>query len=186
MKKLITVVAVVALLTAACGDAGTESADIDEAPATSLAAPDDTATTTVPDSVTATTAAEQPILREDAEAKSVPTTIPGGSSDPVEEDVSQPVSHPDPNVAIAMTDLVARFGVAADGIKVVSVEEVTWSDGSLGCPLPGMRYTQALVNGTRIVLESDGRSYQYHSGPNREPFYCANPADPVGGEYGDL
>jgi hypothetical protein len=40
-----------------------------------------------------------------------------------------------------------------------------------------MRYTQALVNGSRIVLETDGRQYFYHQGAGRAPFWCENPAE---------
>ena len=49
-------------------------------------------------------------------------------------------------------------------ITVVSTDEVTWRDGSIGCPEPGMNYTQALVPGVRVVLELDGVRYEYHAG----------------------
>ncbi|MFK4084650.1 hypothetical protein ACI2LF_11110 [Kribbella sp. NPDC020789] len=87
-----------------------------------------------------------------------PTGTPGGTA-----------------VEQATADLATKLGVQAAGVKVVSAEEVTWSDGSLGCPEPGMRYTQALVNGMRIVLEADGKRYEYHSGGARPPFLCENP-----------
>ncbi|MET7280382.1 hypothetical protein ABZS29_19245 [Kribbella sp. NPDC005582] len=87
-----------------------------------------------------------------------PTGTPGGTA-----------------VEQATADLVAKLGVQATAVKVVSAEEITWSDGSLGCPEPGMRYTQALVNGMRIVLEADGKRYEYHSGGARPPFLCENP-----------
>lgn len=86
----------------------------------------------------------------------------------------------DPIAQPAVTDLANRLGVDESAIKVVSVEEVTWSDGSLGCPEPGMMYTQALENGSLIVLEIDGTEYEYHSGVGRDPFYCATPIPPVG------
>jgi hypothetical protein len=60
-------------------------------------------------------------------------------------------------------------------VTVVSSSEVTWPDGSLGCPEPGMNYTQALVQGSRIVLEAGGKQYHYHSGGTRPPFLCTNP-----------
>ena len=43
-----------------------------------------------------------------------------------------------------------------DQVKVLTVESVTWSDGSLGCPEPGMMYTQALVRGHRIRVDAAG------------------------------
>lgn len=80
----------------------------------------------------------------------------------------------------AKADLAARLGVQPGQITVVSSEEVTWPDGSLGCPQPGMNYTQALVNGTRIVLAADGKQYHYHAGGRRGPFLCTNPRPPLG------
>jgi hypothetical protein len=62
---------------------------------------------------------------------------------------------------------------------VVSSEEVTWRDASLGCPQPGMNYAQMLTNGTRIVLEAAGQQYNYHSGSHGAPFLCANPQPPL-------
>ena len=40
---------------------------------------------------------------------------------------------------------------------------MTWSDGSLGCPRPGQVYTQALVPGYQVVLEVEGRQYDYRA-----------------------
>jgi len=94
--------------------------------------------------------------------------------------------HPSGPVAAAITDLATRLGVDESAVRLVSQEEVTWPDGSLGCPQPDMSYIQVLVNGSLIVLEVNGTSYEYHSGGGRGPFYCPNPTDPVSGDYGDV
>jgi hypothetical protein len=78
-------------------------------------------------------------------------------------------------VEVAKADLAKRLGIGAGEVTVVSATEVTWSDGSLGCPEPGMNYTQALVEGSRIILEAAGKQYHYHSGGSRPPFLCTNP-----------
>lgn len=80
-------------------------------------------------------------------------------------------------LSAAISDLATRLGVDPGRIHVESRQEVTWRDGSLGCPKPGMRYTQALVNGYRIVLDCDGKSYAYHGAGGRLPFLCERPAD---------
>lgn len=72
----------------------------------------------------------------------------------------------------ATSDLARRLGVDEDDVEVLRVEAVTWPDGSLGCPQPGMVYTQALVEGHRIVLSHAERVYLYHSGPGQPPFLC--------------
>ncbi len=43
-------------------------------------------------------------------------------------------------------------GVAASAMTVLRAEAVTWPDGSLGCPDPGMQYTQALVPGYWVEI----------------------------------
>jgi hypothetical protein len=63
----------------------------------------------------------------------------------------------------ARSDLRGRIGAAADGAAVVVGQEVVWSDGSLGCPVRGQAYTQALVPGFWIVLEAAGERYDYRA-----------------------
>jgi hypothetical protein len=86
-------------------------------------------------------------------------------------------------VDVAAADLVSRFELAdvssTNPIVVTVVEEVTWPDASLGCPMKDMQYAQVLTPGTRIVLEHGGRSYAYHAGVGSDPFYCARPGSPL-------
>lgn len=86
-----------------------------------------------------------------------------------------------PVVEQSRADLAARLDVEASSIEVAATERVTWRDGSLGCPQPGMMYTQALVEGTRVVLEHDARIYDYHAGADDESFLCENPDSEDGG-----
>ena len=81
-----------------------------------------------------------------------------------------------PEELAALADLAAREGVDPATITVVSTDEVTWRDGSLGCPEPGMNYTQALVPGVRVVLELDGVRYEYHAGGRRLDLPVREPA----------
>lgn len=101
----------------------------------------------------------------------------GAEADPTEEPsvTSAPSSSPSGPAADAVGDLATRLGVEADSIEVVSEEAVTWRDGSLGCAKPGFAYTQALVEGSRIMLRADGTDYEYHSGGAEPPFWCEKP-----------
>lgn len=57
---------------------------------------------------------------------------------------------------------VARLaGIPVDQVTVVSAEAVTFPDGSLGCPLPGMAYTQVLTDGYKVVAEAGGKTYDF-------------------------
>ena len=78
----------------------------------------------------------------------------------------------DQQVKGAITDLAARIGVAEDTIKVKGARSVQWSSGAMGCPKPGMNYTQALVPGVRLLLEVKGEVYYYHGRNGRKLFYC--------------
>jgi len=69
-------------------------------------------------------------------------------------------------------DLATRLSVANEGIEVVTARRVTWGDGSIGCPEPGMMYTQALVPGFYIHLRHDGKDAYYHVGSNGQPMHC--------------
>lgn len=48
-------------------------------------------------------------------------------------------------------------------ITVLSSERVTWNDGSLGCPMPGRCYTQALVPGFLIWLQIEDSIFEVHT-----------------------
>jgi L-amino acid N-acyltransferase YncA len=80
--------------------------------------------------------------------------------------------------AHAVDDLAQRLGVDRRAVTVVRDEEVTWPDGSIGCPQPGMSYTQALVEGRLIILEAGGENYEYHAGRSGKPFLCDKPTPP--------
>jgi len=83
-----------------------------------------------------------------------------------------------PFVDQAAADLAARMDVPVARIKTLEAEYVTWGDGALGCPEPGMMYTQALVPGYLIVLGLHDREYRYHGARGRAPAYC--PAERAG------
>ena len=88
-------------------------------------------------------------------APGVPTLPPGGML----SDGEAPASV----LADITADVVERAGVEESAITVVRSQAVTWSDGSLGCPQPGMNYTQALVDGYWVVLEAEGVAYDYRA-----------------------
>jgi hypothetical protein len=113
---------------------------------------------------------------ETAQTGGTPTMTPTGSS----SSSPRPETPSDDLVNQAKADLTKQVGIDAAEIVVVSSEEVTWPDGSLGCPKPGMRYTQALVPGHRTILEAGGKRYHYHSGGHRAPFLCEHPQPPIG------
>jgi len=75
----------------------------------------------------------------------------------------------------AQEDLAERLNVSIETIEFLKFEDMIWPDGSLGCPVPGMAYTQVLVEGYRILLQYADQVYAYHGGGSRPPFLCQNP-----------
>jgi hypothetical protein len=65
-------------------------------------------------------------------------------------------------------DAASRTGVARDAITVQEAEAMTWTTGALGCPSPGVMYTQALVNGWRVIVVAGTKRIDYRvSAPGR-------------------
>lgn len=82
---------------------------------------------------------------------------------------------PDSVVQTLVADLAGRLGVEPGAIAVASAEAVTWPDGSLGCPQPGMVYQQVLVEGYRVVLAVGDATYPYHGAGSGSFVLCERP-----------
>jgi hypothetical protein len=94
----------------------------------------------------------------------------GGPPPAVEEKIV--TKTPAAMIEAALDDAANRSTTARADIKVISEEAVTWPDGSLGCPQPGMLYTQALVPGYRIVLQAGEQTLNYHAMSRGKPVFC--------------
>lgn len=81
-----------------------------------------------------------------------------------------PTDLPDTRWDAIVADLTTRGATGEP--TLVSAEAVTWPNGALGCASPGQTYTQALVDGMRVVVEVDGTSYDYRFGSGDEPKLC--------------
>jgi hypothetical protein len=107
----------------------------------------------------------------DAPKPSLASQSPSSSDAGASGDSSLAASIIDPIVADAAT----QAGVDPSGVTIVSAHAETFSDGSLGCPEPGMMYTQALVDGYQVVVEANGTQLDYRgSGPGQFRL-CKNP-----------
>ncbi len=68
-----------------------------------------------------------------------------------------------PQMVAARRDLASRLGVTEREILFLSGEGKTWPDASLGCPEPGVMYTQAQVRGWVLTFGHNQRIYTYHT-----------------------
>jgi len=72
-----------------------------------------------------------------------------------------------PQMVVARKDLASRLGVTEREILFLSGEGKTWNDGSLGCPEPGVMYTQAQVHGWVLKFGHRQQVFTYHTDLNR-------------------
>lgn len=91
-------------------------------------------------------------------------------------------------VEFSKKDLAQRLDVPPESVVLSGANPVTWRNGALGCPEPGMNYTEALVPGSVIYLQVDNVIHAYHAKYGSEPFYCPRERveAPVRGEGEDL
>jgi hypothetical protein len=76
----------------------------------------------------------------------------------------------------AIDDAAARASVDSGSVTVVSALAVTWPNGALGCPQPGMMYTEVLTPGYHVVVEAGGTEYDYRAGARGGGVrWCENP-----------
>jgi hypothetical protein len=76
-------------------------------------------------------------------------------------------------------DLEGRTGIERRDFNVIQAQFIVWNDGSLGCPHPGILYTQALVDGYWVILEADGVKYDYRASGSGYFFLCEDGFPPV-------
>lgn len=115
-------------------------------------------------------ASESPDASRPARSTPPLETVPPATDEPVIGEV------PAALLDQVKAETAERAGVGIGDLEVVVAEAVTWNDGSLGCPEPGMVYTQALVPGYRVVIKADGIEYSFHGAENGTLIFCENPA----------
>lgn len=84
-------------------------------------------------------------------------------------------------IQLAREDLAQKRGFALEGIRLVSVNAVRWRDASLGCPRPNTKYLQVITPGFKVMLEAEGKTYEYHTDAGRVVVLCEKglPAYPL-------
>jgi hypothetical protein len=117
---------------------------------------------------TGTPAASRPIRS----APDLSTVPPSGA--PTTGDVPAEI------LADLVADAAERTATGPDVVEVIQAEAVTWNDGSLGCPEPGMFYTQALVDGYHVILQAGDEELDYRVGAQGIFRLCEGPGRPSG------
>jgi hypothetical protein len=145
MTRRSTVVAV-AVLVAVAGGCGDD---------------DDTSSLPMPTSASEASSARPAVTTDPAR-----TLPPGRGPTPVAATTDRPVTGEVPAAILAdvLADASTLTGLPITELVVLRDQAVTWPDGSLGCPEPGVVYTQALVPGYWVVLDAGGEPLDYRVG----------------------
>ena len=101
--------------------------------------------------------AEPPAREQTSTPLASPSAIaaPTEEAPPVKGQVPQRILDP------ILKEAATLAKVAREKLVIVRAESVVWNDGSLGCPEPGMAYTQVLVNGYWVVIDAAGQTYDF-------------------------
>jgi hypothetical protein len=75
-------------------------------------------------------------------------------------------------IGAAVVDAARRTGLNASTLQVIGSEAVTWPDGSLGCPEPGVMYTKAPVPGFRVRIQAGDTVLDYHASQRGYLVHC--------------
>jgi hypothetical protein len=69
-----------------------------------------------------------------------------------------------PGAALSARQALAQQQrVDPKSVAIVSAEQVDWPDGCLGVSIEGLMCIQVITPGYRVILEVEGRRYEYHT-----------------------
>jgi len=118
-------------------------------------------------------------------ARPTPVAPPKRIPDP-QQPAAEPAGENVPSASVprevrraVVADAARRFKVAESAVVLGQAEQVTWSDGSLGCPQRGQMYTQNLVQGYRIVAVTSEGQMVYHTDSHGFAVTCGGNKDSV-------
>ena len=66
----------------------------------------------------------------------------------------------------------STFHVPVDEVTVNSIQSVTWSDSSLGCPEEGKMYSQQLTEGYLATVTVSGATHSVHMNAKGQGLVC--------------
>jgi len=149
---------------AACGDSTLTTAPPTTAPATSVPA------TTLPSTtVPATPAVATTVAPNTTSAANTSSTTPASTSSALPDEVKKPFE-------AASNDLAKRTNLSLQNIQMLGYNREDFSDSSLGCPQPNVRYLQVITPGYQIQLAAGGQQYDYRTNlTGTRVTLCTNP-----------
>jgi hypothetical protein len=107
-----------------------------------------------------------------------PQSPPPLGSPPPASPVSDlgPASSPTPDaqavIAAVQQAAADQVGLSPADVHVQQVEAHQWGDSSLGCPRPGLLYSQVVTDGFLVVVTAADKTLEYHSDARGRVVLC--------------
>ena len=94
---------------------------------------------------------------------------------------------PEAILTAILTDASERTEVEVSALAVTRAQAMSWPDGSLGCPEPGMFYLQVITDGYWVEVLAGEDQLDYRADTNGVFRLCTNPPGqpPLGTAPGD-
>jgi hypothetical protein len=174
--KRIVIVAAASLLLVACQQGGTPNVSTNDA-ATAAARVTGGLQGQVDQVSAAATAQAAGAAAGTPAAGAVRTAIavaPAGAVATVQS-VAGAIATPEQAQAMAKDAVSKALGVPVDQVTVSKVEQVQWSDSSLGCREQGKAYSQVITPGFRVVVMASGKQQEVHTDTSGRAVVCQSP-----------
>ena len=122
--------------------------------------------------------APSPMFPNDTPLPAAPGSVQSTPTSPRSTESIMPESTLSPELQTvakqATAILVETLGVTPDDVTILEIERVTWRDGSLGCPKPGMMYTQVITPGYLVKAEVKGEFRMVHMDEKGHGVVCSS------------
>lgn len=166
----IIIIFVLSSLVNGCGTAGT--AGTNQAATQPLPSPTQQSASPLP------TATQETVGMDKNSPISTPRSpLSTSTPTPTEELITSEESLPGIEVLIdkakeMLIQLPGSDTLAKDDISLKATERKQWRDSSLGCPRKGMNYNQVITAGYLILLEAEGKVYEFHTNTREAVVLC--------------
>lgn len=78
--------------------------------------------------------------------------------------IVQSAQEASPQAAVAAQQALAdELGIPASQVTIISAARVEWPDSCLGVQTPGIMCAQVVTSGYLVLLEANGKQYEYHT-----------------------
>ena len=177
-KNLVTTILATAAIALALACTITSSPNPDWAE-TPVVAPTPTRPTTEPSGASseptrtpAATPTRAPVTEIPKLTATAPPTKAPEAVDQGRTGARQPAESKAPDAVANAAEAAARhLGVEQDDLTLLDWSPVTWPNGAMGCPKPGMMYTQALVPGFIVRFQHGEETVTVHAAEGGNPAF---------------